>query len=56
MRVRLFRSDANQQWYFSIIGDNGEIVASSEGYSRRIDAEETARGLVDDGTEFEVAE
>lgn len=32
-------------WYFRVRAHNGQIVAQSEGYSRRIDAKETATNL-----------
>jgi hypothetical protein len=34
--------------YFRLVAANGEIVAQSEGYSRRIDRDRTA-GLIIDG-------
>lgn len=44
----MFRSNRNSEWYVNLVGDNGEIVASSEGHKRKIDAvhtaEEVARG------------
>ncbi len=33
---------ADAQWYWNIVGGNGEIVAQSEGYTRRSTAK---RGL-----------
>lgn len=44
MRVVLYR-DRKHQWRFRVLADNGEIVAQSESYSRRIDAEAIARDL-----------
>jgi uncharacterized protein YegP (UPF0339 family) len=41
-RRRLFGSP---QWYFRIVANNGETVAQSEGYSRRIDAMATIRSI-----------
>jgi uncharacterized protein YegP (UPF0339 family) len=34
-------------WYFRIVARNGETVAQSEGYSRRIDCMNTAHRLKD---------
>lgn len=33
------------RWYFRVIADNGQIIAQSEGYSRRIDCLETAHSM-----------
>ena len=38
MKIKLFRSPKNRQWYFHIVGRNGKIIAASEGYNRRADA------------------
>jgi uncharacterized protein YegP (UPF0339 family) len=35
----------SKRWYFRIRQRNGQIVAQSEGYSRRIDAMDTAHHL-----------
>jgi uncharacterized protein YegP (UPF0339 family) len=48
VKARVWRSNKNSQFYFDIVGDNGETVASSEGYVRRIDAVDEARKLVGD--------
>jgi uncharacterized protein YegP (UPF0339 family) len=57
MRVVVFRSDKNEDWYFRVIADNNEIVANSEGYTRRIDAVNMAKefGYSDDEIEVEDA-
>lgn len=39
-RVRVFRGK-DQQYYFAVIGDNGETIAQSEGYTRYDDAVNT---------------
>lgn len=41
-------------WYFRIVAKNGEPVAQSEGYSRRIDAKETALVLKRDLASAEI--
>jgi uncharacterized protein YegP (UPF0339 family) len=48
MRIELFsrkRLVGRPRWFFRIRAGNGEIVAQSEGYSRRIDARGTADAL-----------
>jgi uncharacterized protein YegP (UPF0339 family) len=48
MRIETFtrkRLLGRPLWYFRIIALNGETVAQSEGYSRRIDCIETAHSL-----------
>lgn len=48
MRIELFsrrRFVKGPLWYFRIVANNGETVAQSEGYSRRIDAMDTAHML-----------
>lgn len=48
MRIELFshkRLLKRPVWYFRIVARNGETVAQSEGYSRRIDALDTAHHL-----------
>jgi uncharacterized protein YegP (UPF0339 family) len=48
MRIELFsrkRILKRPLWYFHIVAANGEIVAQSEGYSRRLDAKTTAEHL-----------
>jgi uncharacterized protein len=36
--LEVYRSPQNDQWYFRITARNGEIVAQSEGYTRKEDA------------------
>ena len=36
--IEIFQSNGGQ-WYFHVKGDNGEILAQSEGYTREADAE-----------------
>jgi uncharacterized protein YegP (UPF0339 family) len=48
MKIEIFsrqRFVRGPLWYFRIRAKNGEIVAQSEGYSRRIDAMDTAHHL-----------
>jgi uncharacterized protein YegP (UPF0339 family) len=54
MKAVLFRGK-NDDWYFRIIADNGEQLAMSEGYRRKIDAQKTAEQFVDE-IEVEVVE
>ncbi len=45
VKIVVYRSRSllrHQPWRFRIVAANGEIVAASEGYSRRIDCWETA--------------
>ena len=42
--IEIFQSHGGQ-WYFHIKGDNGEIIAQSEGYTREADAEEGLKTL-----------
>ena len=44
LRVRVF-SDASGEFRFSAIAGNGEVVATSEGYTRHEDARDEARKL-----------
>jgi uncharacterized protein YegP (UPF0339 family) len=39
MKVVLFRSLHDGQWYFHLKSRNGKIIAQSEGYKRRTGAE-----------------
>lgn len=51
MRIELFshkRLLKRPVWYFRIVARNGETVAQSEGYSRRIDAMDIAHKLKDE--------
>lgn len=43
-RIELFRG-VNRQWYWRIRARNGRVLASSEGYTRRASAEQTAGRL-----------
>lgn len=52
MRILVYKARGllGQRWRFRILAANGEIVAQSEGYSRRIDCWETAtHRLLGDG-------
>jgi uncharacterized protein YegP (UPF0339 family) len=42
--IEIFQSIGGQ-WYFHVKGDNGEILAQSEGYTREADAEEGLKTL-----------
>jgi uncharacterized protein YegP (UPF0339 family) len=58
MRVVVFRSEKNLDWYFRVLADNNEIVANSEGYERRIDAVNMAKefGYADEDIVIEDAD
>lgn len=43
-RIELF-CGVNRQWYWRIRHRNGRVLASSEGYTRRASAEQTAGRL-----------
>jgi uncharacterized protein YegP (UPF0339 family) len=48
MKIEIFNRRnllGSKRWYFRIRQRNGQIVAQSEGYSRRIDAMDTAHHL-----------
>jgi uncharacterized protein YegP (UPF0339 family) len=48
MRVEIFRRRnllGKSKWYFRVRAANGQTVAQSEGYSRRLDAVATAHSL-----------
>lgn len=48
MKIKVFsrkRLLLRPVWYFRIVASNGEPVAQSEGYARRIDMMETVRTL-----------
>lgn len=48
MRIELFKRKLplmRPTWYFRIRSVNGQIVAQSQGYSRRIDAMDSAHHL-----------
>jgi len=52
LRVRIF-SDAAGEFRFSALAANGEVVASSEGYARHVDAVEQARKLWPDAEQVD---
>jgi uncharacterized protein YegP (UPF0339 family) len=48
MKIEIFsrrRLVRGPLWYFRVVARNGEIIAQSEAYSRRIDAMDTAHHL-----------
>lgn len=49
MRIEMFSrlGLCGKRWYFRVRADNGEIIAASEGYKRRVDARSTAQRLRD---------
>jgi len=54
-RIELFRG-VNRQWYWRIRARNGRVLASSEGYTRRASAEQTAGRLASHMRSVRVAE
>lgn len=54
MKVVVFRSNKDSSWRFRVVADNGEIVSTSEGYKRRVDAISTAEKIAPEGAELEV--
>lgn len=58
LRFKLFQSKAKgskNQWFFNIQSRNGNIIAASEGYSRRANALKTLALLLPVGARVEVA-
>jgi uncharacterized protein YegP (UPF0339 family) len=47
MRIEIFKRGLLRRWYFRVRAENGQIVAQSEGYSRRIDCLHTAYSMRD---------
>lgn len=49
MRIEMFSRLGlrGKKWYFRVRAANGEIIAQSEAYSRRIDARSTAERMRD---------
>ncbi len=45
MKVIIFKSKKNKQWYFHIVGSNGKVIAQSEGYTRRSNCGKTVSSL-----------
>lgn len=45
MHFDLWRSTSDGKWYFHYVARNGEIVAPSQGYTRKIDARHAIRLL-----------
>lgn len=45
LRIEIFRSTKNNQWYFRITAKNGRFVTQSEGYKTLASARKTA-GLI----------
>lgn len=44
--AKVWRSEANHQWYWHIKARNGRIIAASEGYKRKSDALQGLESLV----------
>lgn len=41
--IQNYNPEGRRQWYWHLRASNGEIVAQSEGYTRKADAERGAR-------------
>lgn len=46
MKIQLFKSARNRQWYFRFVSRNNRVMAQSEGYKRRQSAAKTALRIV----------
>jgi uncharacterized protein YegP (UPF0339 family) len=56
-RIEVFKAGLlRRQWAFRFVADNGEIVAQSEMYRRKMDAENAARLLRDDFKNVDILE
>jgi uncharacterized protein YegP (UPF0339 family) len=53
MRIELFRG-TDGKWYFRFVAANHEIVATSEAYTSKVDAQDTAEMVRDRFTGIEV--
>jgi uncharacterized protein YegP (UPF0339 family) len=47
MKIVIFKSKRNSQWYFHFKADNGEIIAQSEGYINQSDCVDTVNAMID---------
>jgi len=48
-KIQLFRAGfARRAWAFRFVASNGETIAASETYSRKIDAKRAARMVADE--------
>jgi len=59
MGIELFKRKpliGRPRWYFRVVARNGETIAQSEGYSRRMDCMATAELLRDKASEADIRE
>ena len=56
MKIVVFCSPVNRQWYFRMVARNGRTVAQSEGYKKRESAMKTARLLSYRGAPISIRE
>lgn len=56
MKIVVFRSPVNLQWYFRMLARNGKTVAQSEGYKKRESALKTASLLSYRGAPISIKE
>jgi Domain of unknown function (DUF1508). len=54
MKVVIFKSKTNGQWYFHVTSKNNKIIAQSEGYKRKSSAVKTACKLFHSSIPFEL--
>lgn len=46
MKIQVFKSPVNRQWYFHLKARNGKLIAQSEGYHKKASAIKTAKRLL----------
>lgn len=54
--AELFRSRNDGKWYWHLRAGNGEIIADSEGYSRKVDARQVVEAHFPDALIVELDE
>jgi uncharacterized protein YegP (UPF0339 family) len=42
---KIFKSEKNKQFYFNFIGNNGQVMLQSEGYTRKSNAKKAIASL-----------
>ena len=55
-KFKLFQSDKDDQWYFSLIAPNGETIAQSEGYISKQNALKGINSVKENATTAKVFE
>lgn len=54
MKIIIFKSKQNSQWYFRIVASNGEPVAQSEGYTQKHNATRIVQNLINNLSNAEI--